>query len=337
MKAAVQELSEHVPVATACAAFDFPRSSFYRVEQPAKVSEPAPRQPHPRSLSQTERAEVLALLHSERFRDSSPRQVWATLLDEGVYFCSIRTMYRLLEEEGQSQERRNQRTHPAYARPELLAVRPNQLWSWDITRLRGPRPLVYFYLYVVLDVFSRYVVGWMVAERESAKLATHLVDESCAKQGITQGQLTLHSDRGAPMTAKDMVQLLDTLGVTQSHSRPYTSNDNPYSEAQFKTAKYRPDYPDRFPNVQAGRAWAGPFMDWYNNDHRHSSLGLMTPAMVHYGQAEAVIEQRRHILRAAYQRNQERFVNGLPQPPRLPTEVWINPPLGNPGSDEEVA
>jgi putative transposase len=337
VRAAVQALTQHIPVAAACAAFDFPRSSFYRLNQPPKEVEAATRRLHPRSLTPTEQAEVLALLHSERFQDSSPRQVWATLLDEGEYLCSISTMYRLLRGEGESQERRNQRTHPTYARPELLATAPNQLWSWDITWMRGPARLSYFYFYVVLDVFSRYIVGWMVAEEESAHLATHLIAESCRKQDIQAGELTLHADRGAPMTAKDMSQLLEDLGVAKSHSRPYTSNDNPYSEAQFKTAKYRPDYPDRFQDVHAARAWAVSFVDWYNNHHRHSNLGLMTPAMVHHGQAEQITDQRRQRLHAAYQCHPERFVRGLPQPPDLPAQVWINPPLTMPSAHEEAA
>jgi putative transposase len=285
-------------------------------------------------LSQAEKATVRAVLNHARFQDNSPRQVYATLLDEGIYHCSISTMYRVLHEHDEVHERRNQRQHPVYAKPELLATDANQLWSWDITKLKGPAKWVYFYVYVILDVFSRYVVGWLLAEYESAVLAEQLIAESCLKQQIDPDQLTLHADRGPSMTSKTVAQLLADLGVAKTHSRPYTASDNPFSESQFKTMKYRPGYPDRFGCAADARAWARAFFNWYNNEHRHSSLGLMTPAMVHHGRAAEVATQRQAVLRAAYEKHPERFVKGLPVPPQLPEAVWINPPRTNDGRDE---
>ncbi len=332
MKAAVEELAQEIPLAAACAAFGFARSSLYRLRQePPPKDETAKSQAHHRALSESERTQVLDTLHSQRFQDSPPRQVWATLLDEGEHLCSVSTMYRLLNEQGESQERRDQRTHPTYARPELLATAPNQLWSWDITWLRGPQRLEHYYLYVILDVFSRYVVGWMIADVESADLAQRLIAESCRKWAIQPDTLTIHADRGAPMTSQALAQLLEDLGVSKSHSRPYTSNDNPFSEAQFKTMKYRPDYPDRFADIEQAHAWAVPFFDWYNNHHRHTALGLMTPQMVHFGHDAQVTQQRARVLQTAYERHPERFVKGIPQPPLLPETVWINPPRTDPG------
>jgi putative transposase len=235
-------------------------------------------------------------------------------------------MYRILNARQLVRERRNQLQHPTYTKPELLATRPNQLWSWDITKLRGPAKWTYYYLYVILDVYSRYVTGWLIAECESARLAEQLIAETCAKQGIEPDQLTLHADRGSAMRAKAVALLLADLGVTKTHSRPYTSNDNPYSEAQFKTMKYRPTYPDRFGSIQDARAWARRFFHWYNHEHYHSGLALLTPATVHYGRAQAVLERRQETLQAAYLAHPERFVRGVPQPPSLPKEVWINEP-----------
>ena len=235
-------------------------------------------------------------------------------------------MYRILDEHQEVRERRNQLQHPKYVKPELLATGPNELWSWDLTKLRGPMKWTFFYLYTILDVFSRYVVGWMIAERESGILAEQLIRETCEKQGIPHGQLTVHADRGSSMRSKTVALLLVDLGVTKSHSRPYTSTDNPYSESQFKTMKYRPDYPARFGCIQDARSWARSFFRWYNHEHHHTALGLMTPAVVHYGQAEAVIEQRCQVLQAAYAAHPERFVQGEPKLPSLPEEVWINKP-----------
>jgi putative transposase len=321
-----------VPLRRACAAVNVPRSGYYRAllgtAAPRSPSLPRSRvaTPSPRALSAAEKEAVLGLLYSERFADSSPYQVYGTLLDEGVYHCSIATMYRLLRSQGAQHERRPQRTHPAYAKPELLATAPKQLWTWDITKLRGPAKWQHFSLYVLLDVFSRYVVGWLVAERESAELAQELIAASCLKQEILPSQLTIHSDRGGPMTAKTMALLLADLGIVQSHSRPYTSDDNPFSEAHFKTLKYRPNYPDRFGSLADARAWAQGFFHWYNHQHRHTGLGLLTPAIVHAGQAQQVRQQRQLVLLDAYAQHPERFRRGQPVPPALPTAVWINPP-----------
>ncbi len=305
-----------------------PRASVYRTRQavePEVQSFPEPAT-SPRALSQAEKADVRQMLNSQRFQDSAPRQVYATLLDEGQYLCSWRTMYRILDANDEVRERRNQLRHPNYVKPELLATKPNELWSWDITKLLGPAKWTYYYLYVILDVFSRFVVGWMIAERESASLAKELIAETCARQGIQPDQLTVHADRGSSMTSKPVAFLLADLGVTKTHSRPHVSNDNPYSEAQFKTLKYRPDYPTRFGCQQDARSWAKGFFDWYDYEHHHSALGLLTPADVHYGRAQAVIQQRQQVLQVAYQKNPERFVKGLPKPLQLPEAVWINPP-----------
>ena len=322
-----------MPTKKACAAMDYPRSSYYREQKPKKVNEKSRSTAvSPRALTPTERTEVRRILNSDRFMDSSPRQVYATLLDEGRYLCSISTLYRILRQHNEIRERRNQKRHPVYEKPELLATGPNQVWSWDITKLRGPVKHTYYYMYTILDIFSRYVVGYLVAHREAAYLAKQLVADSCAKQGIEPEQLILHADRGSSMTSKTLALLLSDLGVGKSHSRPYTSDDNPYSEAQFKTMKYRPDYPARFGSLADARSWARPFFDWYNNHHHHSGLGLMTPATVHYGLAAELTQQRSLTLQAAYDQHPERFVKGLPSPPKLPTAVWINPP-----PDREIA
>jgi putative transposase len=276
---------------------------------------------------------VLELLHSERFVDSSPAQVYATLLDEGAYLASERTMYRLLEaEHGSVRERRDQLTHPGYQRPELLAERPNQLWSWDITKLLGPAKWTYFYLYVILDVFSRYAVGWTVQHREAAGVAKALIGQAAEQQRIAHDQLTVHADRGSSMTSKPVALLLADLGATKTHSRPYSSTDNPYSEAQFKTLKYRPEFPDRFESIEQARAFCRTFFDWYNHQHRHSGIGLMSPAAVHHGRAKELHAERQRVLAAAYAARPERFVRGAPKPPTLPTAAWINKP-----TTEEVA
>jgi putative transposase len=323
MNAATQ-LSECAGISAACRALGMPRSSFYRARQPKR--DPKPRPTPERALQPEEKEQVLQVLNSEPFQDSAPREVYATLLDQDIYLCSWRTMYRILSERQLVCERRNQLRHPPYSKPELLATAPNQLWSWDITKLRGPVKWTYYYLYVILDVYSRYVPGWLIAECESAHLAKQLIAETCAKQGIVPGQLTLHADRGSAMKSRSVALLLADLGVTKTHSRPYVSDDNPYSEAQFKTMKYRPAYPERFGSIQDARAWARPFFHWYNHEHHHSGLALLTPATVHYGQAQAVLERRQETLRAAYVAHPERFVHGVPKPPSLPTEVWINKP-----------
>jgi len=291
-----------------------------------------PARPSFRALSQPERDALIHELDSVRFLDRAPAQVYATLLDEGVYIGSVSTMYRLLRQAGQVHERR-QRAHRAYARPELLATAPNQLWSWDITKLRGPAKWTYYYLYVILDVFSRYVVGWMVAHQENAALAEQLIEQACRTQGIVPGQLTIHADRGSAMTSKSVALLLSDLGVEKTHSRPHVSNDNPYSEAQFKTLKYAPGFPDRFGAIEDARTFSGGFFDWYNHHHRHSGIAMLTPADVHYGRAGIVLAARSQVLMAAYHQHPERFVRKPPSPASLPKAVWINPPSDLTGSD----
>ena len=266
------------------------------------------------------------MLHSKRFVDVAPAQVHATLLDEGSYLCSVRTMYRILDAEGEVRERRDQLRHPKYAKPELLATGPRQVWSWDLTKLPGPRKWTSYHLYVLLDIFSRYVPGWMVAERETGALAKRLIAETCAKEDVTPGELTLHSDRGPSMTSQTVGQLHAQLGLTKSLSRPHVSNDNPFSESQFKTLKYRPSFPDRFGCLEDARAFCRDFFSWYNTEHRHSGIGYMTPAAVHHGDADAITRTRRRVLLDAYRRHPERFVRRPPEPPAVPTAAWINPP-----------
>ena len=318
---AAEGLSKQVGKRQASTVLGVPRGRLYRRE-----TRQSPRGPSPRSLSLKEKETVRQELNSERFQDSAPREVYATLLDEGRYLCSWRSMYRILDERQEVRERRNQLRHPSYSKPELLATAPNQLWSWDITKLLGPSKWTYYYLYVILDVFSRYVVGWMIAERESATLAEELVSQTCLRQGAQRGQLTIHADRGSAMTSKPVALLLADLGVTKTHSRPHVSNDNPYSEAQFKTMKYRPDYPSRFGSQQDARAWANTFLDWYNHEHRHTGLALLTPADVHFLRAQSVLQKRQAVLEAAFARTPERFVKGAPAPMQVPQAVWINPP-----------
>jgi len=322
---AAAELAPTTGTRAACSALGVPRSTFYRWRAPERLISPTRPRP-PLALSEPERRVVLEVLHSERFVDAAPRQIYASLLDEGRYLCSVRTIYRILEAEQELRERRNQCRRPVYTKPELLATGPNQVWSWDITRLKGPAKWTYFYLYVILDIFSRYVVGWMVARRESATLAKRLVTESLNKQGIVAEQLTLHADRGSSMTAKSLALLLAELGVTKTHSRPYTSTDNPFSEAHFKTLKYRPEFPDRFGSPQDARALCCRFFPWYNDEHRHSGLALLSPADVHYGRADERLEQRARVLEEAFQAHPKRFKGQRPIPGSLPEAVWINPP-----------
>jgi len=334
----VEKLGQEIGITKACQALVVPRSRIYRART-ARMETRGPvakHKPHPRSLRQDEKIQVRQILNSERFQDLAPREVYATLLDEGIYHCSWRTMYRILEEHDEIRERRNQLTHPNYKKPELLATGPKQVWSWDITKLLGPEKWTYYYLYVILDIYSRYVVGWMIAPKETAALARELIEETCSKQNIQPDQLTIHSDRGSPMIAKSMVMLMADLGVTKSHSRPHVSDDNPFSEAQFRTMKYRPDYPKRFGSQQDARVWARHFFEWYNNEHHHSSIGLMTPADVHYGHADQIIKGRQTVLEKAYQKNPERFVKGMPTAPQLPDAVWINPPKKHPPQVADV-
>jgi putative transposase len=329
VEAAVTELVPLVGTRAACAAVGRSRATHYRHHRVGPV--PAPRpwiepRPQPRALSDGERAEVLDVLHSERFVDAAPAAVYAALLDEGRYLCSESTMYRILRERGEVRERRRQATHPPRSKPELVATAPNRCWSWDITKLRGPVKWTYYHLYVVLDIYSRYVPGWLIAERESAVLAERLLAETITKHQIARDRLTLHADRGTSMASKPVAMLLADLGVTKSHSRPHCSNDNPFSEAQFKTLKYRPDFPERFGSIQDARAFCQTFFRWYNHDHRHSGIGLHTPADVHFGRAGAVRDARAEVLTTAYNAHPERFVRKHPEPPALPGTVWINKP-----------
>jgi putative transposase len=322
----VEQLTPLVGTRSACRALGAAPATIYRRRRPP---EPRPRRPRsvpPRALSDSERCAVLDVLHSQRFVDCSPAQVWATLLDEGRYLASQRTMYRLLAERGEVRERRDQLTHPPYAKPELLAQRPNEVWSWDISKLKGPAKWTWYYLYVILDVFSRYAVGWTVAQRESAQLAKALIGQACEQQQIEPDQLTVHADRGPSMRSKPVAFLLADLGVARTHNRPYTSSDNPYSEAQFRTLKYRPGFPARFDSIEHARAVCRELFDWYNHSHRHCGIGLMTPAAVHFGHAKTLHAERQRVLKAAYATTPERFVRRPPRPPALPTAAWINKP-----------
>ena len=307
-----------------CAGLELARASYYRWQRPScKV----PTRPiHPRALSVGERQEVLGVLNSERFWDQAPGEIYATLLDEGKYLCSERTMYRILAENQQVRERRDQLRHRVYQAPELIASRPNEVWSWDITKLLGPARWMYFYLYVILDIFSRYAVGWMLAYRESAQLGKKLIEQAIKRQNLDPKTLTVHADRGPAMKSQVLAFFLAGLGVTKTHSRPYVSNDNPYSESQFKTMKYRPEFPERFGCYQDAHRFLTEFFPWYNHEHHHSGLGYLTPYDVHYGLAQKRREQRAGVLQEAYEKNPQRFVRGLPQPALLPTAAWINKP-----------
>lgn len=341
------ELATTTGVTVACAALGVARSGYYRRHHPPAATTatlataptppsaapvPPARSASARALTPAERDHIHHLLTSERFVDCAPRQVYATLLDEGTYLCSWSTMYSILRAHGEATRRRDQPRRTAYAKPELLATASCQLWSWDITKLKGPTTWTYFYLYVILDVYSRYVVGWMIAEREHAELAEALIAETCAKEGIPPDQLTIHADRGSAMTSQCVAQLLADLGITKTHARPHTSDDNPFSEAQFKTTKYHPSFPERFGSLEDARTWARPFFAWYNHDHHHTGIGLLTPATVHHGLSVTVTATRQTALDAAYTAHPERFVRGRPQPPALPPAVWINPPALTPAT-----
>jgi len=344
---AVEELKRQVPVTQLCDALETPRATFYRhlraVPPSAAAASSVPAEtisrPHPRALSEVECREVLELLHGERFVDKSPAHVYATLLDEGRFLCSERTMYRLLEANGETRERRAITRHGNYKKPELLATAPNQVWSWDITKLHGPEKWNYFYLYVVLDIFSRYAVGWMVADRELGTYARSLIEECLEKQSIAPGgQLTIHSDRGGPMKSKPVGFLMADLGITKSFSRPQVSNDNPFSEANFKTIKYAPSFPERFGSKEDAVSFCQGIFGWYNGEHKHSGIGYYTPEDVHYGRATELERARNQTLSEAYARNPERFVNKLPVASSVPTAVWINPPdeKGEPNTINDI-
>ena len=312
----------------ACAALEVSRASVHRhrvaLAAPPRVAKSRP--PSARALPENERDQVLAHLRTPRFADQTPTEVYATLLDEGVYLCSIRTMYRILAAQGEVAERRRQRRHPVYQKPELLAEGANEVWSWDITKLMGPVKWSYFYLYVILDIFSRRVVGWRVEHAESAAQFKALFVDAMGKHAVPADQLTLHADRGGPMKAKTTALMLADLGVVKSHSRPHTSNDNPFSEAHFKTLKYQPEFPKRFETIDEARAFCRRFFTWYNEDHHHAGIGLMTPDQIHFGQADALYVARQATLDAAFLNTPERFVRQPPKPPQVPTAVWINPP-----------
>ena len=328
LDAGVDELAPIIGRKQACKVLGRSRASHYRRKQPPRHGPPAPRR-SPRALSPAETETVIATLNEERFCDKAPAQVWATLLDEGTYLASVSTMYRLLRERHQVRERRAQARRPAMIKPELVAAAPNQVWSWDITKLAGPYKWTWFQLYTILDVYSRYVVGWMVAPRESAKLAEQLIADAVHTHQISDGELTLHADRGSSMTSRTVSQLLADLGVLQSHSRPHQSNDNPYSESQFKTLKYSPTFPKRFANIASARSFCDQFFEHYNNEHRHSGIGLNTPANVHYGLADIVRQKRQNVLDVAYATHPDRF-RKPPQAPTIPDAVWINQPQEEP-------
>jgi putative transposase len=325
---AIAELAPLIGVRAACTAVGRPQANHYRRhrQSPAPVRVPRQRRPQPRALSDEERERVRELLNSPEFVDQAPRSAYYALLDAGVYLCSPSSMYRILHAHGEVHERRRQATHPARKKPELLATQPNRVWSWDITKLHGPAKWTYYYLYVIIDIYSRYVVGWMVADREHRELAEKLLADTIGKHGINPDTLTIHADNGSSMASKPVAFLLADLGVTKSHSRPHTSNDNPYSEAQFKTLKYRPDFPATFGSLQDARAFCQRFFQWYNEDHYHSGVAWLHPIDVHYGQAGQVLDERARILTEAHARHPERFVNKHPRPVPLPTEAWINKP-----------
>ena len=325
---AIQELQPLIGLKAACAVVGRSRATYYRGHRRSPRPIRPTRTPtyQPRALNAAEQDQVRQVLHSERFVDQAPASVYATLLDEGRYLCSVPSMYRLLRADGEVHERRRQARHPAAIKPELLASQPNQVWSWDITKLLGPVKWSYFYLYVILDIYSRYVPGWLLATRESAELAERLLADTITKQAIGAEQLTIHSDRGTSMASKPVALLLADLGVTKSHSRPHCSNDNPYAEAQFKTLKYRPEFPEHFGSLADARAFCQRFFRWYNHQHRHSGIGYHTPADVHDGRAERVRQLRAQVLQAAYVAHPERFVRQAPVPPALPGPAWINPP-----------
>jgi transposase InsO family protein len=331
-------LAPRVGVAAACAALGVNRATYYRAKKPKP--EPSPRPQPPRALSAEERSRVLGVLDSAPFMDMAPAQVYAKLLEDGEYLCSTRTMYRVLAAAHQVRERRAQRRHPEYVKPRLVATAPNRVWSWDTTKVPGPTKGSYYTLYIVLDIFSRYIVGWQVSLSESSAVAQHLIAACCEHQRIVRGQLTIHADRGSPMIAKSTAQLYVDLGIAKSHSRPQTSNDNPYSEATFRTVKYRPEMPERFGSIEHARQVIGQIVAWYNEDHYHSGLALLHPVDVHYGRAADIVAARQRVLDAAHARHPARFVRGCPVQKSPPDAAWINPPaldqVGHQTRREEV-
>jgi transposase InsO family protein len=313
-----------VSVVSACVALGLSRATLYRATTVQAVPSWPERPPSPRRLTDAERAAVVAVMHSPEFVDQPPAEVYATLLSRGVYLAAIRTMYRLLSELGETKERRNQRRPRTYAKPSLTVTGPNQVWTWDITKLATNAVGVFLHAYVIIDLFSRYVVGWMVASKESKDLAAQLFAETIARHGVEPG-LTVHADRGSAMKSDTLAQLLAALGVERSFSRPHVSDDNAFSEAQFKTMKYQPDYPGRFSGELHARGWLATFFGWHNDEHHHSGLAMFTPAEVFFGRVERVRVDRQAALDEAYQAHRERFPNGAPRVALPPHEVSINP------------
>jgi putative transposase len=334
----VEELNDpQVPIAQACAALGLSRATLYRNTQLVKPAATHACAPNPRRLSDLERQAVLDVMHSEEFVDQPPAEVYGRLLSRGVYLASIRTLYRVLAEVGESSERRAQRGPMKHAKPTLTATAPNQVWTWDITKLRGPLHGVFYCLYVILDLFSRMTVGWLLAEVESAVLAEQLFAEAILRHGVERDALTVHADRGSAMRSEGLAQLLGSLGVTRSFSRPHVSDDNAFSESQFKTLKYQPDYPERFGSLAHARAWTQEFFDWYNDHHQHSGLALFTPSDVFYGRVDDIAARRQVALDTAYASHPERFPNGPPVARRPPTSVAINPLSVDDGAREASA
>lgn len=336
--AALDKLSHLVGRVRACAALGLSRATWYRHHRksPPPAKPKRERKRHPRALSEAEEAEVLAVLRSAEFVDMAPAEIYAVLLDRGTYLCSQATMYRILRRHGEVRERRRQATHPPRKKPELIATAPNRVWSWDITKLKGPYRGSYFCLYTIIDIYSRYTVGWMIAASENKELAEQFLSSTITKYPVEQGQLTIHSDRGSPMIAHNVAQMLSNMGVTKSHSRPKTSNDNPYSESQYKTLKYRHDFPDRFGCIEDARTWCTGFFDWYNLAHRHSGIAMHAPFDVHFGLADQLREMRADVLASVYQQHPERFVRKPPEPPKLPEAAWINKPADLRHDDQTI-
>lgn len=317
---------KNIPVDGLCTALEIPRATYYRHQYPYNTSVITVSKPPSNALSSEEEQRVLDVLHSEQFADKTPYEVFNKLIDEGKYYCSTRTMYRILEKHGETQERRAQRNHRDAIKPELIAIRPNEVWSWDITKLRSYHKWTYFYLYVILDIYSRYVVGWLIADCESKELARELIQKTALKHGIQPDQLTLHSDNGPSMTSHTVSRLLDNLGIAKTHNRPYTSDDNPFSESQFKTLKYCPEFPGQFENINDAERFCQNFFAWYNNDHYHSGISWLTPKSVHYGYGDNILEKRHKAMLQAYLKNPARFNKKIPKLKKLAPAVYINPP-----------
>lgn len=321
----------------ACNTLNVSRATLYRHLKPTSPAMKALRTESPRALPEETRQRILDYLHSDEFVDCSPHAAFHTLLDRDIYLASVRSFYRILDANKEVKERRNQLRHPEYTKPELLATGPLQVWSWDITKLKGPGKWEYYHLYVVIDIYSRLVVGWMLALQESGELATQLLKEAIERQGVQPGQLTVHSDRGAAMQSKPVVALLSQLDVLKTNSRPHVSNDNPFSESQFKTTKYHPEFPKRFGSFEHALSFLRIFMPWYNEQHCHSGIQYLRPADVHYGRAEAILAARHQTQMAHYTAHPERYIQGPPKLKALPGAVYINPPKAKEDSASEYS